>query len=101
MARNTKDHSELVPSGMEFTVKGGHAQLKLIPQNFPSVDDLFAQGSNPERIISYPRYDGEPDVACPGCNAKVKLSRIPFQNGCKDCKDMGLNMCACICSLCL
>ena len=101
MARSTKDHSGLVPSGMQYTVKGGHAQLKLNWPSFPSVYDIFGDGSNPESVISYPRYDGEPDVACPGCNAKVKLSRIPFQNGCMHCKDMGLNMCACICSLCL
>ena len=30
----------------------------------------------------------------------VEPNRIPFQNGCLFCKDMGLNMCACICSLC-
>ena len=92
--------SDSVPLGMEYTIRGGHAQLKLTPQSFPSVDDLFGEGSNPEHVISYPRYHGEPDVACPGCNAKVKLSRIPFQNGCIYCKDMGLNMCECICSLC-
>ena len=84
--------SDSVPDGMDYTIRGGHAQLKLSWPSFPSVDDIFGDGSNPERIISYPRYDGEPDVACPGCNAKVKLSRIPFQNGCKDCKEMGWNM---------
>ena len=41
-----------------------------------------------------------PGVQCPECNSKVEPNRIPFQNGCLFCKDMGLNMCACICSLC-
>ena len=92
MAKCTKDYSDLVPNGMEFTVRGGYPQLKLIPQSFPSVEDLFGPGANPEKILSYPRYDGEPDVLCPQCHAKVKLSRIPFQNGCDTCKEMGWNM---------
>ena len=92
MARSSFDYSDSVPSGMEFTVKGGYPQMKLIPQTFPSVQDLFGPGANPEDILSYPRYDAEPDVVCPQCRAKVKLSRIPFQNGCKECKEMGWNM---------
>ena len=77
---------------MDFTVKGGYLQMKLIPKTFPSVEDLFGPGANPEDILSYPRYDAEPDVQCPQCRAKVKLSRIPFQNGCRECKEMGWNM---------
>ena len=92
MAKRTKDYSDLVPNGMEFTVRGGYPQLKLIPQSFPSVEDLFGPGANPEKILSYPRYDEEPGVLCPQCHAKVKLSRIPFQNGCNTCKEMGWNM---------
>ena len=70
------------------------------PVNYPSVDDLFGQGSDPRVIVNYPRYVGEPSVCCPQCGSTVVLSRIPFQNGCLNCKDMGLNICDCVCSLC-
>ena len=92
MAKGSYDYSGLVPSGMHYTVRAGHPQLKLNWPSFPSVEDLFGPGSNPERILSYPRYDAEPEVKCHQCHAKVKLSRVPFQNGCKDCKEMGWNM---------
>ena len=94
-----KPHS--VPHGLSWAMAGPHIVIRLRPSSsFPSVEDLFGPGSDPKEIIHYPRYDEEPYVQCPKCRSKVMLSRIPFQNGCTFCKDMGLNMCECICSLC-
>lgn len=93
--RNPANMPSSVPFGMRWRMIGPWPVIKHEPQQSPSVEELFGPGVDPEEEVLYPRYFddlGEPRVICPSCGAEIFLSRIPFQNGCIKCKDMGLNI---------
>ena len=94
--RQPANRHRLVPDNMppeNVDYRHGHPVLRCIEPRHPlSLSQLFGEGADPERIIRYPRYLDEPDVKCTQCNSSVKLSRIPYQNGCKYCKVKGLKI---------
>lgn len=79
-----------VPEGVKYQQHTKNYRCQLAPKEppeFPSTQDLFgASGaSSSQDKIEYPRYIREPEVFC-GKGHRVYLSRIPWQNGCRECK---------------
>ena len=67
--------------------------LKCIEPKHPlSLSQVFEDSADPETIIQYARYMDEPQIECRRCSALEKLSRIAFQNTCKNCKVKGLKI---------
>ena len=89
-------HHHSVPDNMppeNVDYKLGCPVLRCIEPRHPlSLSQLFGERADPEKIIRYPRYLDEPDVKCTQCSSSVKLSRIPYQNGCRNCKVKGLKI---------
>ena len=81
-----------IPIGSSYKWKGPWAVLRMGYQPLPSLADIFGSEANPQDVVVYPRYEHEPEITCVQCGARVKLSRVPFQNGCLQCPDMGLKI---------
>ena len=62
------------------------------PKHPLSLSQVFEDSADPETIIQYARYSDEPEVVCKRCKFPLKLSRIPFINGCQECKVKGLKI---------
>eukprot|EP00438_Fugacium_kawagutii_P026792 Skav209678 [mRNA] locus=scaffold1603:79995:83237:- [translate_table: standard] len=57
------------------------------PEVWPTLSDIFIH-PHPDSVVNYPRWTEEPEVSCPKGHT-VKLSRLPFQAGCRWC--VGIN----------
>ena len=77
---------------IEYTRKGYPMLTQMEPRHPLRLSQLFGEGADPERIIRYCRYLDEPEVVCKRCKFPLKLSRIPFINGCQECKVKGLKI---------
>ena len=77
---------------IEYTRKGQPMLTQMEPKHPLSLSQVFEDSADPETIIQYARYRDEPQIVCRSCSNTEKLSRIPYQNSCKQCQVKGLEI---------